>query len=113
MTDWITVKTKAEFEAALKKDKDAFLEIAGGSFTATLKVGEPALKILAAVAITLICEGSSQPHVVAWESSQPHVVARGSSQPHVVARESSQPHVEAWGSSQPHVVAWESSQPHV
>jgi hypothetical protein len=113
MTDWITVKTKAEFEAALKKDKDAFLEITGGGFTASLKVGSPALKILAAAAITLICEGASAPSIVTWGTSAPSIVTRENSAPSIVTRESSAPSIETWGTSAPSIEARENSAPRI
>jgi hypothetical protein len=109
----IIIKSKAEFEAALKTyTDDQVLVISEGEFEISLTTS-PRISLVAAAKIRLVARGSSQPHVEAWGSSQPLVVARESSQPHVVARESSQPHVVAWESSQPHVVAWESSQPHV
>jgi hypothetical protein len=113
MTDWITVKTKAEFEAALKKDKDAFLEITGGGFTASLKVGSPALKILAAAAITLICEGASAPSIVTWGTSAPSIVTRENSAPSIVTRESSAPSIVTWGTSAPSIVTRENSAPRI
>jgi hypothetical protein len=123
MTDWITVKTKAEFEAALKKDKDAFLEITGGGFTASLKVGSPALKILAAAAITLICEGASAPSIVTWGTSAPSIVTRENSAPRIETWESSAPSIEAWetsapsivtrGTSAPRIVTWGTSAPSI
>jgi hypothetical protein len=113
MTDWITVKTKAEFEAALKKDKDAFLEITGGGFTASLKVGSPALKILAAAAITLICEGASAPSIVTWGTSAPSIVTRENSAPRIETWESSAPSIETWGTSAPSIEARENSAPRI
>jgi hypothetical protein len=113
MTDWITVKTKAEFEAALKKDKDAFLEITGGGFTASLKVGSPALKILAAAAITLICEGASAPSIVTWGTSAPSIVTRENSAPRIETRGTSAPSIVTWGTSAPSIVTRGTSAPRI
>jgi len=109
----IEVRTKAQFEAALKIP-NSIIDILEGIYELVTYGSEaPFIRLFGKAELTVEARGSSQPRVEAWGSSQPRVEAWGSSQPRVVAWESSQPRVEAWGSSQPRVEAWESSQPRV
>ena len=82
----IVCKTEAEARAALDKDENAEIEVAG-EFSISISAGSPLFSIASALSFSIVAWGSSQPRVVAWWSSQPRVEARGSSRPRV----------EAWG----------------
>ena len=71
----VEVRTEAEFTAAIVMP-DTLVDLMEGIYSLVTKGLEaPWIRLRAGVKLSVVAQGSSQPHVEAWGSSQPHVVA--------------------------------------